>query len=123
MSGLPGKKHQAIAALLTHRTVGEAAQAIGVGESTLFRWFQNQDFQRAYREAKAQVVQQAITKLQQTSGEAVETLQGIMNNQEAPPSTRVTAARIILEMSVKAVELEDLASRVEALEGLIKVKG
>jgi hypothetical protein len=35
---------------------------------------------------------------------------------EAAPQVRVSAARAILEYSLKAVEIEDLAARREALE-------
>lgn len=54
------------------------------------------------------------------TGEAVNTLNRVMTNGQSPPSTRVTAARVILEMAVKAVEMEDLASRVERLEWLLE---
>jgi hypothetical protein len=39
-----------------------------------------------------------------------------MNSKETPPASRVTAAKAVLEMSIKAVEVEDLAVRIEALE-------
>jgi uncharacterized membrane protein (DUF106 family) len=77
---------------------------------------QDKAFQRAYRQAKRQVVQQAITKLQRSSGEAVEVLRKIMNDSTKPPGPRVTAARTILDMAVRVVELEDLESRVEEIE-------
>lgn len=116
----PRKKQEAIAALLTQPTIREAAKTAGVGEKTLWRWLQNQEFQEAYREAKRRVVEEGISKLQQVCGEAVKTLEEIMRNQENPPSSRVTAARIILEMTIKAVEIDDLASRVEKLERTIE---
>lgn len=67
-----------------------------------------------------EAVSLAITKLQQVCGEAVETLREIMCNKENPPSSRVTAARTVLEMAIKAVELEDLAEKVEELEQLAR---
>jgi DNA-binding MurR/RpiR family transcriptional regulator len=113
---LPRKKQQTIAALIEHPTIKKAAEAAGIGEATLFRWMQDKAFQRAYRQAKRQVVQQAITKLQRSSGEAVEVLRKIMNDSTKPPGPRVTAARTILDMAVRVVELEDLESRVEEIE-------
>jgi hypothetical protein len=47
---------------------------------------------------------------------AVETLEAIMQDSEAPASARVSAAKAVLEMAIKAVELEDLEARITALE-------
>lgn len=117
------KMEAAIAALLTSPTIGEAAAAVGIHEQTLWRWLQDSDFQVHYREAKRQAVAQAVARLQQASGEAVETLRSVMTDPEAPASSKVTAAKTILEMAVKAVELEDLAGRIEAVEKAIEQRG
>jgi predicted DNA-binding transcriptional regulator AlpA len=113
---LPRKRQQAIAALIECLTMKEAAKSVGVGEATIFRWMQERDFQKAFKEAKRRVVDQANARLQRASMEAVNTLRRIMNDPKKPPSSRVTAARIILDMSLKSVELEEVESRVEELE-------
>jgi hypothetical protein len=103
--------------LLTVPTISEAAKHMGVGERTLFRWLQQDtDFQAAYREARRQTVQHAIARIQQATGKAVTTLEGVMTNPESPSSSRVSAARVVLEMAIKAIELEDLEGRLVALE-------
>ena len=107
---------RAIIALLHHKTVAEAANAVGIGETTLFRWLHDSAFKDAYREAKYEVVQQALSQLQRTSSEAVRVLQNIMRDNKASPHTRVTAARIILETSIKAVEIDTLEARLNVLE-------
>ncbi len=115
----PRKKEQAIVALLSQSSMGEAAQVAGVSETTLWRWLQEEEFSQSYREARRRVVEQAISRVQQSSGKAVTTLAEMMTDQDAPPSTRVTAARVILEMTVKFVEIEDLRDRVAKLERLV----
>lgn len=110
------KQDQAIAALLVHPTIPAAAKAVGVGETTLWRWLQREDFQDAYRAAKREAVAQAIAQLQRASGEAVKALSDVMNGPITPAGARVSAAKTILEMAVKGIELEDLAARVEELE-------
>ena len=45
------KMDAAVAALLTQRNVEEAAQAAGIGATTLWRWLKQPEFQAAYREA------------------------------------------------------------------------
>jgi hypothetical protein len=83
---------------------------------TAWRWFKQESFQTAYREARRAVVQFAIVQVQQATGEAVETLRSVMQDAEAPASARVSAAKAVLETAIKAVELEDLEARIVALE-------
>ena len=68
------KKEEAIAALLTHRNVEEAARAIGVGAKTLLRWMKLPEFQVAYREARRDAFGKSIARLQQATSAAVTTL-------------------------------------------------
>jgi hypothetical protein len=113
---LSRKQELAIAALLTCSAITDAAHQCGIGAVTLHRWLKEATFQTAYREARRQVVQQAITQVQQASGEAVETLRKVMQAPDTPASAKVSAAKTILETAVKAVELEDLEARIAALE-------
>ncbi|MHB1407792.1 MAG: phBC6A51 family helix-turn-helix protein [Desulfitobacteriaceae bacterium] len=105
-----------IAALLTEPSMSEAAKKAGISQSTLFRWHQDPEFHERYREARRQAVSHAITRLQQASTQAVNTLQEIMESNDAPAAAKVSAAKIVLEMSVRAVEMEDLEARIETLE-------
>ena len=120
MKSLSKRRMEAIVALLSHHTVREAAQAVGIGETTLYRWLQEPVFQDAYREAKFEVVQQALSQLQQACGEAAGVLREIMKDTKVSPHTRVTAARVILETSIKAVELDTLEARIAKLEEFIE---
>lgn len=113
---LSRKKEQAILALLTNQTIIEAAKAVGIGEVTLWRWMKEASFKQAYLEAKNRVVEQALARLQQASTEAVSTLQEVMKDLNSPASSRVTAAKTILELTVKVAELDALEARVQALE-------
>ena len=117
---LTQKQEKLIAALITEETIIAAAEKAGVAEVTVYRWLKLDEFQTAYRQAKTETVRQAIAQLQKNSGVAVRVLREIAQDTDAPASSRVSAARTILETSVKAVELDDLAARVETLEALIE---
>jgi transposase-like protein len=110
------KKDVAIMALLTEPTIAAAAKKTGVAEATLFRWLRLHEFQESYKEAKRQAVGAAIACLQRASSDAVAALQEITNDKEAPATSRVSAARSILELAVRAIELEDVLLRLERLE-------
>jgi hypothetical protein len=117
---LSRKQEALISALLTAPTLADAAHTAGIGEVTAWRWLKDATFQATYREARRQVVQQAIVQVQQATGEAVETLRQVMQAADAPASAKVSAAKTILETAVKAVELEDLEARIVALEAAQK---
>ena len=113
---LTHKHERAIAALLVAPSVTAAAQQIGVNENTLLRWLKDTAFERAYKEARRAVVQQAIVRMQQLCSKVVTKLEELIDNPDAPASSRVTAMKTVLEMSWKAIELEDLETRIAALE-------
>jgi hypothetical protein len=110
------KMEAAIAALLTHRNVDEAAQAIEVGATTLWRWLKLPEFQAAYREARRAAFGQAIARLQQGTSAAATTLLKTMIDPNTPASVRVRAAEAIFNHAAKAIEIEDIEARVTALE-------
>lgn len=110
------KQEQAIAALLQQPTIMAAADSLGIGEATLWRWLQQPAFEEAYRRARQSAVDQAIAALQQATGQAVATLQEVQRDTDAPASSRVTAAKTVLEMALKLRESEELEARLSALE-------
>jgi hypothetical protein len=105
---------RALAALLSEPTIAAAATKAGIGESTLLRWMAEPDFKARYRAARRQVVEGAIGRLQQAATLAVDAL--TRNLTCGIPAVEVGAAKSILDQAIKAVELVDLAERVEALE-------
>lgn len=108
------RREQAISALLTHPTIVEAAQAAGVSEKTIRNWLKDAAFLRDFRATRSRVVEHAIAQLQTATSRAVETLE--RNLTCGTPGAEIRAAATILERSVAAVELWDLAERLEQLE-------
>lgn len=118
--GLTPRQERAILELLSRSTIEEAAKAAGVNKTTLWRWFQLEEFHTAYMKARRESVKQAFARLQRATSEAVNTLSDVMKSATSYPAARVSAAKAILEFALKAVELEDLAERVNELEQLMK---
>ncbi len=110
------KKEQAIAALLVQPTIAKAAKQVGVGERTLLRWLQLDDFQAALRIAQRKVLSQAIAQLQQAASESVRTFLSVMLDECASASARVAAGKIVLDFAIKGVDREHLEKRLTALE-------
>ncbi len=85
----------------------------------MWRWLQLPTFQTRYRAARRQVVETAIAQLQADCSIAVRVLREVAEDGEAPASSRVAAAKTILDQSVSAIELMDLQERIERLEELL----
>jgi hypothetical protein len=115
-SNLNRKQENAILALLSHRSIEDAAKTAGVGTRTLMRWLKDPAFEKACLAARRAAFRQSMARLQQMSGAAVSTLGKVLVDQSSPPSTRVRAAECILNQGAKAIELEDVLARVEDLE-------
>jgi hypothetical protein len=109
------KQEQFIAALLSHSTVEAAAKVVGIGNVTAWKWRQDPAFVKQYREA----MHQAAGLLQGAAREAVETLRAILSKAESE-AARVSAARTILDMALKAADLEDVQQRLDALEQAVE---
>ena len=110
------KKEQAISALLSQPTLKAAAEVAGIGEKTLWRWLQNEDFQDAFMEVRRQLVQQVVSNIQRSMGKALNTLLEVMDDPDSPASSKVQAARSIIDVGLKGLELEDFELRLSRLE-------
>ena len=117
---LGAKKEAAVLALLSSRSVEDAARAANVAVRTLYRWLKEPDFCAAYREAKRTSFAQAVARLHQMSSAAVSTLGKVMVDPATPPSAKIRAADSILNHTARAIELDDIEARLSVLEAVAK---
>ena len=110
------KKEAAVAALLTHRNIEEAAKSVGVAPNTLLKWIKDREFATTYRQARSAAVGQAIARLQKTTGAAVTTLQRLMVEAGTPAAVKARVTQAILEFAIRGVEIEDIEARLTELE-------
>jgi len=110
------KQEEAIAALLTQPRVEDAARTVGVAVRTLYRWMREPEFAARCKEARRAAFGQCTARLQQMSAAAVSTLGKIMVDANAPAASRVRAASCILERAAQAIEIEEIETRLDALE-------
>jgi hypothetical protein len=109
----PKRWEIAIACLMSEPTIAAAAAKANMPSRTLKYWLANPQFQTLFREARRQVVEQAVTRVQQTTGEAVDALKRLLTCGHAQTEARV--ATTILEQALRGVELGDLVQQVEEL--------
>jgi hypothetical protein len=119
---LPEKQEAALLSLLSHKTLKEAALAAGVSLPTLWRYLRDPIFSLRYHEARRELVECAMVRLQNDSEHAACVLRDVADDTQAPAGARVTAARTIIELSVRSVELGDLQQRIASLEDYVTKK-
>lgn len=109
-------EERALSALLTSKTKLEAAEKAGITDRTMRRYFENPEFCQRYREAFAGVVQDATRRAQQLLEPALSTLQTVMEDEEIPAQARITAAKSIIDYSLKLTEQADILEQLRELE-------
>ena len=115
-STLGRRQEEAIAALLSQRSIEDAARVAGIGTRTLLRWLKLPEFDAAYRDARRKAFGQAVARLQQGTSAAATTLLKVMIDASTPASVRVRAADSVFNHAAKAIEIEDIEARVAMLE-------
>ena len=110
------KKELAIAALLTNRSVEDAARAVDLNHNTLLNWLKIPTFIKEYRAARREVVHQSVARLQQATGAAGTVMLKLMADPNVPAAVRPRAAECVFDRAIKGVELEDIEARVAELE-------
>jgi len=119
-NGISNKQEKLIALLLTERTIDEACKKANVAIVTYWRWMQNENFLKHYRKARRGILENTVAKLQSITFAAIDTLERNLNCEN--PSVEVRSAAIILEQSIKGLEILDVENRVEWLEESLKAR-
>lgn len=103
-------KELAIAALLSSPTIKEAADKIGVSESTLRRWLGYPDFRQEYAEEKRHILEAATRDLADAAAEALQSLRNVLKK-EWNTSDRIASAKVIRDWHLKQLTLLTMEQR------------
>lgn len=115
-SKLSAKQHRALSALLTSKSVAEAAAATGLGERTIYRWLTDPAFRQALSAAEGELIDAATRRLLTLQGTALDTLEAVLGDEDASAGVRIRAAQMVLDHLLKLRELRDIEQRLQALE-------
>lgn len=113
------KMQKALLALLSEPTKEKAAATAGITSKTLRKFLDDPEFQKEYRSAFSNMVSDAVRQAQKALSPALATLEEIMKDDEQNGQIRVSAARSLLEFSLKATEQLDILDRLTELEAAI----
>jgi hypothetical protein len=101
---------------VTRPSIEDAARVAGVAEKTLRRWISEPEFNTEYLRARREGVTQAIARMQQARGAAGTILLKLMTDPNVPAAVRLRAAECVFNHAIKGIELEDIETRLAALE-------
>jgi len=112
------RKEAEVAALLSERTIEEAARKVKISTRTMKLWIQDVEFMAEFRKAASRVLDTTVGRLQGVSEKAIDVLAKSLESKSEP--TRLRCADSILAKTFKAAELLDLQGRVENIERQLK---
>jgi hypothetical protein len=107
------KFEAAVAALLSCKTLAEAAQAAGISPRCLGNWLRDPRFQEVYAQARLAVIERTVARVLSVQDKAVETLERNVNCGQAAAENR--AAELLLAHGRAGVEQLDLARQLGEL--------
>lgn len=110
------KKQKALLALLANPTKEKAAAAAGITSKTLRAYLADPEFQSEYKKAFAGLVEDATRQAQQAIAPALSTLREVVEDSGEGTQFRISAARSILEYSLKLTEQNDIITKLQELE-------
>ena len=102
--------------MMTAKSIAEAARIAGIGERTGRRYLADPEVKRALGAALDGMMAVVTRRTVAAMAGALDTLEDVQADDEASPSARVAAARVVMVAGPKLREATDLAERVSALE-------
>ena len=113
---LTPRQYKAVRALLTEKTVGDAAAVAGIGESTIYRWLSETQFRSALAQAEGEAVAAAGRRLAVLAETALDTVADVMADPTTPAPVRVRACEVILNNLLRYREVVTFETRLTDLE-------
>ena len=110
------KRDKYMVALLTSSTKAEAYKAANISKATANRIEQEPDFIEQYNKIRRQAMEKTSDKLQGLASKAVDTLASVMDSEQATPTEKTRAAKIVLGGAYNAQQTQDILNRLDKLE-------
>jgi hypothetical protein len=102
------RRGQAIAALLSEKTIVGASRRCGVSERTLRRWLADPTFRAAYAEQSQRALEDALATIRASATEALTVLRELLAPEQVP-AVRLRAATELLGAALKVTDADVLA--------------
>lgn len=115
ISRLSGSDAVLISAMVSGRSLTNAATEAGMSERTARRRLADDDVRAALDEARREIIDSVVCALSASAIRAAKTLDALLDESQRP-SVRLGAARSILEFGARMRAEQDLTARLDAVE-------
>lgn len=109
-----------IAAMLSTRTVADAARQIGISERTAYRYLDEPQVRAALNSALDQALSATAQRAAAGMDRALDTLYAILDDPNTPLTARIAVARLLLETGPRLHETITLVQRMESVEKMLE---
>ena len=113
---LTPRQKRFVAALATSDSIRDAAAAVGIAESTAWRWLRDPEVKAEIRRRQDDVLAGVTSTLVQDMTEARLALRSVLRDKMASPAQRTAAARVLLDVGLRFFEALGVAERLAVLE-------
>lgn len=112
--GLTPRQAQAIAKVLSHRTVEAGCQAAGISTATFYKWLCDEAFRTEFERQRDRLVDTAMGVLLRNSETAATALAELLDHKDA--RLRRLSAKDVIEYCLRHKELAEIEKRLDAIE-------
>src|SRR5699024_5140220 len=109
--------------MLTSKTTDEAIEKAGIHRDTAYKYLNNDDWKKEYREQRNALTEGLTNQLQQLGTQAIRTLEENLNDPDATPASKNTTAKTILDYIYSNHDREQIIERLEEIERVIETQG
>ena len=114
---LTAPQRRVVEAILTHTNATSAAASLGCSRAALYRHLRHDAVQAALRDAQQQIIESTLRNLNRLSDEAVVGLATLLKSDI--DTVRLSACRLVLELSLKYTAQIDIERRLQAIEDVL----
>ncbi len=113
-AGLTQKQADAIMALLGSPSIEEACRKAEVSKASVYEWLKVPLFATELKRQRSRIIDQYTTYLMSQAATAANELVGLLKTRN--PGLRRLVCKDIIDLSLRAVEIEDLKTQLEEIE-------
>ncbi len=114
---LTAPQRRVVEAILTHTNATSAAASLGCSRAALYRHLRHEAVQAALQGAQQQMIESTLRNLNRLSDEAVAGLATLLKSDI--DTVRLSACRLVLELSLKYTAQIDIERRLQAIENTL----
>ena len=115
---LTHRQRRVIPHLLAAPSTEEACRRARINKTTVYEWLKEESFREELKRQRDEMIERALDSLKASVAKATETLVKLLDSDKE--TIRARAAENLIEFAQKAIEVEELEKRIEALENFMR---